>query len=76
MDKVNDAEERASFLVMYKARELYVEGASQGTLRQKVMYETMSKEFMGRKVKTTPGIALTFIQRCMNKKPKINFHDE
>ena len=63
---------------MYKARELWVEGCSQVSLKQKIMFETMPKDILGRKVKTTPALALNFLQRCLGNKTKgkIDFYEE
>lgn len=36
----------------------------------------MPKEFMGRKVKTTPAIAINFLSRVMQQKNKIKFQME
>lgn len=56
-------------MVMFKNRELYIQGNKEnGDLKTKITLENFPKEFFGRKVKTTPDIALSLIKRSVESK--------
>ena len=71
---MSDSGMRSQFMVMYKARDLLLyDQGNKEALKQTIMFETVMKEFLGRKVKPTPTLALNFVSRSLSKKLPIPF---
>lgn len=74
-----DQDTKSQFLVMFKARELFIEGNKTGDhsdFKTLTKLETHPKEFFGRKVKTTPDIAFRFIQNNLEQtKDKLDLNE-
>ncbi|CDW76345.1 UNKNOWN [Stylonychia lemnae] len=68
---------KSQFLVMFKNRELFIEGnKDNGDIKSQLSTQNFPKEFLGRKVKTTPDVVLSFIKNSLNSKDCISLGEE